>query len=174
MAGRKAGLMLVAALLLAWLGICVWLDLKTRRLPNALTVAGLVAALLLQAFVPPGDGLLHPVRPGSVGVLRALLAAAGMLIVALILWRLKLFGAGDAKMLVAIAALVGTHGAAPVLLLTLCAGGVLALAVLVWHRTGGHAPAAGSGSFRLPYSVAIMSGTLGYVALLHGGLWVNS
>lgn len=162
-----AGLLLVALLATA----CT-VDWRERRIPNALVAAGLLAAFVWQALAPAGNGLFDARQPGAVGLGPALLAAALMLVAGLLLWKLRLFGAGDAKLLVAVAAFNGPAGVLPVLLATLLAGGALALAGLAhlgWRlrRGGASGPALGGfpaasvplGGTRLPYSLAIAAGT---------------
>lgn len=151
--------------LLAWVGLtallllAVALDLQSRRIPNALTVAAGLFALALNAALPAGTGLFAAGNNGGHGVLMALGAVAAALAVGVLLWRVGLFGAGDAKLLAASAAFVGWGGVTLLLLTTLLAGGLLALAWMAMRRV----PAISglvSGDQRLPYSVAVAIGAI--------------
>lgn len=169
-------LSILVPLLTAWMLLCCWQDWRSRKIPNSWNLASLAVALGVQTMLPAGSGLFSVAAPGALGGAQALLAAGAMLLLGLLLWKLRLFGAGDAKMLTAIAAFVGPAGVLPVLLLTLCAGGVLALAALAWRKVAALPPHSTAGSpakadLRLPYSLAIMAGTLGYIALVRTGLW---
>ncbi len=97
-------------------------DLRTRRIPNALTFGAAVVAL---AFHVSTAGL-----PG-------LAASAGgwLLGVALFLpmFALRGMGAGDVKLLAAVGAWLGPSDVIWVALITSVAGGVIALVVASWH-----------------------------------------
>ena len=71
-------------------------DWKRRRIPNRLTVAMAATGILLGVLMGGLSGLL-----GSLGGLAAGLA------VGVILWLLKIFRAGDAKLLAALGAMMG-------------------------------------------------------------------
>lgn len=168
-----AGLLLVALLATA----CT-VDWRERRIPNALVAAGLLAGLAWQALAPAGAGPFDADHPGAVGLGAASAGVALMLVATLVLWKARLFGAGDAKLLVAVAAFGGPADTAPVLLATLLAGGLLALAGMVhigW-RLRGATPASSSGTpalhllsaTRLPYSLAIAAGTFVAAVARHG------
>ena len=106
----------IAALVIT--GIAVFFDLKTRRIPNALTFG--VAALAIA-----GHGI-------DGGVRGALTACGGWIVGAAIffpVFALGGMGAGDVKLLAAIGALLGPIAAAWVCLFTGIAGGVMGLLV---------------------------------------------
>ena len=93
------------------------LDLRNRRIPNWLTVAGAVTALGLAA---------------SVGAERTIQSAMGLgvaLLVGLTLFQLGALGAGDAKLLAAFGAWFGLRGL-PAAFLAMTAGG--AILALLW------------------------------------------
>ena len=93
-----------------------FLDLKTRRIPNALTVTAVVAGLVFRA--PLG---LHAVAGGLLGVSLALLLAAP-------LFMLGALGGGDVKLLAGAGAFLGPKQLVGACLLIALLGGVFALA----------------------------------------------
>lgn len=98
-------------------------DLRTRRIPNALTVAGMGAAPVLWALAAgPAAGMASLVG----GVLALLVAAP--------LFALGALGGGDAKLLVVAGAFLGPARLVSGLLVIGVTGSVLALAVAVWER----------------------------------------
>lgn len=122
----------------------VWADCRTRRIPNPWCVGGSLAALFTQALLPQGLHPLHPTQAGTPGVGSGLLALAAMLLITAVAWRARWFGAGDAKLLSALAAYGAPSAVLPVLLLTAVCGGVMAL---LWWLARVRSP--------LPYSLAI-------------------
>ncbi|MET0265843.1 MAG: prepilin peptidase [Duganella sp.] len=169
------------------LALAVWNDLRTRRIPNALVFGGAVIGLLLNSFLPPGDGLF--IQPfGGIGFLAALGGLALGLALLLPMYALRALGAGDVKLMAMVGAFVGAWPVAGITLLTLLAGGVLALGVALFNgrlkvMVGNtvqmikysllrslagelakvEAPAEASG--RLPYGGAIAAGALPYLVV---------
>jgi prepilin peptidase CpaA len=144
-------------------------DLRTGRIPNKLTGAGLAAALVLLA--PSGPAALLG------GIAGAALAFA----LTFPLFAVRAMGGGDVKLLTVAGAFLGTGRVVPALLVTAVAGGVLALAEagrrgvilpvlfrsrqLVGHwatggRTGERPTLASPGAVTIPYGVAIAVGGL--------------
>ena len=113
------------ACLLAW---AVASDVRSRRIPNQLVLAGIVAGLALQATVTPGAGLFS--EPfGALGLLKG---AAGMVIGLLLLlpmYALGAMGAGDVKLMAMIGTFLGPLDIIGAGLSSLLAGGVLSLSV---------------------------------------------
>jgi prepilin peptidase CpaA len=168
--------LLPLTLLFALLGAAVWTDVRTRRIPNAIVMPGAVAALLLHAACGTGVG------QGLGGL------ALGLAFL-LPMYALRLMGAGDVKLLAMVGAFVGAGQILTVGLVTLAAGGVLALAfaaaqgklraltrnayqmmiVTGMAAAGGKVaiarPDAASG--RLPYAVAIAAATVPCALWLH-------
>jgi len=162
-------------LLCVLLAGAVWHDVRRRRIPNVLAGGGALAALLLHAVLTPaGGGLGMPAALGGMALGLALL---------LPMYVLRALGAGDVKLMAMVGAFVGPQQVLAATLLTLLAGGLLALAVaactgmlrqvlgngyrMLLHSMarglgGGDvrldAPCAASG--KLPYAIAIASGTL--------------
>ena len=175
-----------AAALLALLLAATVIDVRTRRIPNVLVASGMLIGFAVHAITPAGEGLFAATW-GSLGVLQSLLGWGAGLALFLPLHLLRALGAGDVKLL----AMVGAWLGAPLLigatLLTLLAGGAMALSVMLLSRTSrqvlgnvrfmlttaligaqsGHlaaveAPAASSA--RLPYALAILVGTAAQLA----------
>ncbi|WP_314438782.1 A24 family peptidase [Massilia timonae] len=177
-------------LLFALLGAAVWHDVRARRIPNAIVFPGMLAAFALHALLPQGQGLFGP-QVGGLGLLQSLGGWGLGLALLLPMYALRLMGAGDVKLLAMVGAFVGAGQILTVGLVTLVAGGVLALAFAAWQgslrRLVGNAyhmamhsafsalagsiaapvtpPEAASG--RLPYAVAIAVATVGCV------LWIR-
>jgi prepilin peptidase CpaA len=146
-------------------------DLRTRRIPNALTLGAAVVAFAFHAATAGLPGL-------------ATSAGGWLLGVALFLpmFALRGMGAGDVKLLAAVGAWLGPGQVIWVALITSVAGGVLALIVAAWHgylrtavtnvyallmhwRLSGVQPLervtlAGSSGPRLAYAVPIAVGTV--------------
>jgi prepilin peptidase CpaA len=146
-------------------------DLRTRRLPNALTFGAAGVALAVHGAVGGWSELAHAVLGWGVGLafFLPLYALGGM-------------GAGDVKLLGAIGAWLGPMGAVWTGLYGAIAGGVMALVVaigrgylrtairnvgsllLAWFLAGPR-PVEGltladSKSIRLPYAVPLAAGAL--------------
>ena len=103
------------------LSLAVVYDLRERRIPNALTVGGLISALCLRLAMEPAS------------VWTGVLGAGLGLLVALPLFSLGAFGAGDGKFLVAVGAFLGLDGLPAAILATGLFGGLLAVLSL-WRK----------------------------------------
>ncbi|MTW11264.1 hypothetical protein GM658_11735 [Pseudoduganella eburnea] len=170
--------------LLAW---AVASDVHSRRIPNRLVLAGIVAGLALQATVTPGAGLFS--EPfGALGLLKS---GAGMtlgLLLLLPMYALGAMGAGDVKLMAMIGTFLGPLDTVGAGLASLLAGGLLSLTVALCQGSlgrvsgnvktmmlgsvlrglsGGNAQvdAPPSATGQLPYAVAISSGTVAYLLL---------
>lgn len=160
-----------AAIVIAISFVACISDLRTRRIPNVLTLGSALVALVVATFTRGAPGLLD--------------AAGGWLVATVIFFgpfALGGLGGGDVKLLGALGAWLGPEGAVWLSLYTGACGGVLALAVAlrahylrralsnIWlllsHWTvRGIGPVsevslAGSASPRLAYGVAIFAGAL--------------
>lgn len=175
-------------LLLALLGTAVWHDVRARRIPNAIVFPGALVALVLHLVLPAGAGLVGAPM-GGLGIASSLGGLALGLACLLPMYALGLMGAGDVKLLAMVGAFVGAGQILPIALLTLAAGGALALIFAAWQGklrqlvgnawqmmivTGISAvagsiavskPAAASG--RLPYAVAIAAAAVPCALCLH-------
>jgi prepilin peptidase CpaA len=136
-------------------------DLRTRRIPNALTAA--LAAIAIAASVAGGLS----------GVLTTLAVMLAAFLLGTFAFYLGWFGGGDVKLLAACCGFAGFPGSIELLLLTLIAGGVVSVvsaarqrrlrSVLLgaYHITSGIAPEKGHGA-TVPYGVAIAAGACAY------------
>ncbi len=106
--------------------ICVS-DNRERRIPNKLVLAGLVLALIWNAFAPLGAGIFDQYTPGGVGLLDSLLAGAGVFAFFFVLYAMRVMGAGDVKLMGFFGALFGTTAVIDFTLTVFICGGVLAL-----------------------------------------------
>jgi len=143
------------------------IDFRTHRIPNALTLIGLIASLSLALGHDGSSALLESV--GGLGVGLALF---------LPFYAVRAFGAGDVKAMAVVGSFLGWKGAALASAATLIAGGLIGMVVLVastrsaqvaLHRMVGTlaAPLAvarasenGTPVQRFPYGVAIAVGTI--------------
>ena len=130
-------------------------DCRGRRIPNRWVGVGALHALACQALLPVGTHPASALHAGTPGVLSGLAAALLMLAAAGTLWRLGLWGAGDAKWLTVTAAHAGPALVPLQLLLTAVAGGLLALGWMAARRRD-----------RMPYAVAIAAGEFGLMGLV--------
>ncbi|QOY94708.1 prepilin peptidase [Massilia sp. UMI-21] len=148
-------------------------DLVSRRIPNLLLLSGLIGALVLHALSP---------EPGA-----ALLACVGGAVLGLSLflpfYLLRSMAAGDVKMMATVGAFTGPAVAFHIAIIAWCAGGVMALAIIVFRGrlrlalknlsgilrnallrlpAGSQTVTESAGS--MPYGVAIAAGTI-YVVM---------
>lgn len=108
-----AGLVIVAA-------AAAWCDVRERRIPNVLTVGGLLLALVIGG-----------VQAGLAGLAAAAVGAALGLLVGLPVFLLGGLGGGDVKLLAAVGAFLGP-GRLPLALLAIAlTGGVMAAVEVV-------------------------------------------
>jgi len=111
------------ALLVVFVGVIALVDLSTRRIPNALNLAGAALGVATHIWsAGPAAGLLQSAGGLLVGFLVFLpfYAAGG-------------FGAGDVKAMAAIGTFLGAKGALLAAAWILLAGGIGGVAVLVAH-----------------------------------------
>lgn len=163
-------LMIVSTVMLvALLALACWCDVRERRIPNPITLAGVVVGLALR------------VPLGGVAVLDGLGGTLVALVLALPIFALGFLGGGDVKLLGAVGAFVGLGELFGTLALVAIAGGVLALLEAAWRRVFVRSLAntydfakdwvlfarAGAairlrqpGTLTVPYGLAIATGTL--------------
>lgn len=158
-------------LLLSILTIAVWVDIRQHRIPNALSLGGIVLGTALQTSTSGFSGLATGLAGAAVAI--------GIL---LPFYLLQGMGAGDVKLMGAVGAFLGPHNALLATGLSLGAGGVLALLILlarggirplarrywatlkcllVTHKFIHQPPAKGEvAAMKFPYAAAIGIGTL--------------
>lgn len=187
-------------LLAILLGSAIASDIRSRRIPNTLILAGWAIALGWHVLGPAGHWSFDANQPGAVGPAGAVLAGAAMLLVFMPFYLLRIMGAGDVKLMSVVGMFFGAtsvHWAqlAGVSLFVLAAGGLLALARMAVSRRAGAVAAnlrlifAGySGRMlglpapafdarldsadRMPYALAIATGTCFYVVTKWAG-WIQ-
>ncbi len=155
-----------AALIVAALG--AWADLRSRRIPNWLTLPAAGFGLLLSLALEGRTGLLS--SSGGMGLALILLLPG---------YLGRVMGAGDVKLMAAVGALLGFRATLIATLAALVAGGAIALGVAVRHRAVGatlrgavrlagsiaaravkpHATAPATTGLRSPFGLAILAGT---------------
>ena len=158
-------------ILLFILAITTWTDINYHRIPNALSLGGIALAITLHTWMAGTSGLLTGIGGMAVGMS-----------IFLPFYLLRGMSAGDVKLMGTVGAFLGPHNALLATGLSLGAGGILALLILltrggsgdlarrywatfkcfVYSRKIVHAPpAAGAvAAMKFPYAAAIGIGTL--------------
>jgi prepilin peptidase CpaA len=172
------------AILIGLLLLGVWQDVRHYRIPNVLVFSGAVIGVLLHTLLPQ--------EMGGLGILTSLAGLGVGLAVLLPLYLFRAIGAGDIKLMAMIGAFVGPASMLMITVYILLAGGVLAIGVVLVRgklsrlldnfRFMMLMRLAGSTSInlptmetidqsagKLPYGVAIATGTLIYLAKIHWG-----
>lgn len=109
---------------LALVVVAMSYDLHARRIPNWLVAVALIAALPIQIVA---NGLpIGPVWWVTGALTGGLLLLPGYL--------LRMLGAGDVKLMAAVGALLGPHGAFEAVLVATAVGGVLGLFAILRKR----------------------------------------
>ena len=119
-------------ILMGVLTLAVLFDISTAKIPNMITLFGMAAGLLLSLL--PGSGI-------------SFLSAIGGMALPLVLFplfRLRMIGAGDIKLMMAVGALIGVEKMPHYALAALIAAGVLSLMLI----------SDGAGEGRLSYLTA--------------------
>jgi prepilin peptidase CpaA len=171
-AGLKPGIVALAVILAAIAGFTDW---RSRRIPNWLTISGLVAGLAANTFLSGWSGL------------KASLLGAGLgLLLLLPFVFLRSLGAGDWKLAGALGACVGPAMLANLLMGSVFVAGLMAVGLVIYkrrllqtlrnigrmlgslatlHMPGAEVSLDNPQSLRIPYGVALALTTMGY------GLW---
>lgn len=175
---------LIVVLLPVMLIAASWFDLKEHRIPNYLTLSGVVLGITLQLVLHGWDGLLYSLGGIAVGLLIFIpfYIKGGM-------------GAGDVKLMAAAGAFLGLNGALIASGFSLFVGsiiGVFLLAILGGIKTAMHRyyaslknlfyiqdinisyippPSDDAATFKFPYAPAICAGTIAamwYLSMFSG------
>jgi len=112
--------------LLIALAVIIVLDLRTKVIPDVLTLPGLVYALAVAAFgesASLGQAVLGAVAGGGIVFLIAVVSRGAM-------------GGGDIKLMAMLGAALGWQGALAVLAFSQVAAGLIALGLLIARRAG--------------------------------------
>src|SRR5437667_8450688 len=150
--------------------IAAWSDIRTRRIPNSITVSGAVAGLVLNSFYGDIHGTVQSLAGAALGVtiFLALYSTGGM-------------GAGDVKLFGAVGAFVGPQALVLVFVFTGLLGGIAGVGLALyrgrlrqtldrtrelfidmgrmrWQQL--QVTAGAPESLRLPYGAVIAGGTL--------------
>jgi prepilin peptidase CpaA len=144
---------LLKALLSGLLVYAAIQDLTRLRIPNALSlcVLALFPAYALSA-------------PGEFPWIMALVIAAGLLVLGIIGFSQGWIGGGDVKLLSATALWAGPDRLFDFLFITALAGGVMAVALIVYARLVDLGMATPNGG-KLPYGVAIAAGGIAVMTM---------
>ena len=110
-------------LLLSILSISAIIDFRTQKIPNLITIPALIIALLYHFFTNGIDGLIFSLLGLATGI--------GLLIIPYMLGGM---GAGDAKLMGAVGAVLGSKSVFVAFLLTALVGGIYALITIALHR----------------------------------------
>jgi len=166
---------LAVALGIALLGAIF--DIRSRRIPNLLTLPGILLGLIL-----------HLVLNGWRGLGMAALAGLICGVLFLVFWLAGGMGAGDVKLITAVGCTAGMPHIFYLLVLTALSGGVMAVGLALWrgrlketlvnvgaiavhHRIEGlkphpHLNLTNAWTLRLPYALAIAAGSALSLCLL--------
>lgn len=164
--------------LFALLLIAAVSDWRSYRIPNWLTLSGVMFGLAYNAFLPATSG--HGLSSAFLGMLLCFA-------ITLPLYLMHAMGAGDVKLMAMVGAFLGASDAFPALASIFIAGGAAALLFAMWHGTlgrllhnvrmlvqisvmstfSGFKPDIQLGAVdsigKLPYAVSIGAGTLLFV-----------
>ena len=174
------------------LAAACWTDARTRRISNKLVLAGALIGLALNTLLSQGSGLFSAL-PGGLGFLTSLAGFAVGLGALLPLYLLRTMGAGDVKLMAMIGAFLGPMPILGAVLMTLLAGGILAITVALWKGVllstlinvrammintmintlsgqGAQIESAfATAPATLPYALAISAGTVAQILLAYNG-----
>ncbi len=114
---------ILVALLICLVSIAGIWDIRTRRIPNWLTLAGVLAGLAIKSFLFGLTGLWD----SAVG----LAFAFGLYFV---LYALRAMGAGDVKLMAAVGAMAGPADWFGIFLITSLIGGLSGLVLILWKK----------------------------------------
>jgi len=170
---------LLTPLLLAVAGLAAIIDVRSRRIPNWLSLSAFVAGLVLHA------------AGGRAGLITALFGSGLALLIYVPLFAVQALGAGDVKLMAALGAILGPAAWFWVFLATCLVGGALAvltalarknLRATVWNTlhlfqclTRFESPSSRhpelsvrqAGSATMPHAVPIAAAACLYVVLPH-------
>lgn len=113
----------LAMILAALVMTAALFDLRSRRIPNWLSLSGVLAGIALNTFLFE-----------LAGFEKALAGMATAFGVYFVLYLARAMGAGDVKLMAAVGAFVGPSNWLVIFLITALVGGVIALCFLAWRK----------------------------------------
>jgi prepilin peptidase CpaA len=119
----KASDYFLIILLLSTLSISAIVDFRSQKIPNLITFPSVVIALLYHFFTNGSDGVIF----GTLG----LATGIGLLIIP---YSLGIMGAGDAKLMGAVGAILGSKSVFDAFLLTALVGGMYAFIIILFNK----------------------------------------
>lgn len=135
-----------ALILLSVLAIASLFDVRERRIPNKLVVAGLSSLCLLAIF------------SGTKGFLWNFAGLAAGLAIFFPIYAAGWLGAGDVKLISLVSGFFGLQQLLPLILFITLAGGLVSITYLLLSRYG-------LVDKRVPYALAILIGVLAHLGL---------
>ena len=163
--------MIIAPITLLSLSSATVWDLKTNKIPNAITLTSVLIGILVNSYLGGLVGLGHSLAGTFVGIFLLIIPFA-----------LGGIGAGDVKLLAAVGALNGAQFVLFTFLYGAIAGGLIALGIVIvrgqlysillniaWtlrnfsvniFKAGAQRQPSPSSGIRFPYGIAILIGTL--------------
>lgn len=105
------------------LGIAMWYDLISYRVPNWLIVVGLVSGLTWQISLHGAKGLV--IWFADVGLIWLVMVPFSVL---------RMFGAGDVKLFMVIGGFLGTSFTIQYAVVALFVGAIFSIGKMLWHR----------------------------------------
>ena len=112
--------------LLSLLAAAAWHDARSFRIPNSIIVSGLVLGIALNSYLPAGLGF----SAAALGLLAGLFGL-------LPLYLLRIWGAGDVKLMAVVGAFLGPAGLLGALLISFLMGGLAAFLVAMQRGSVG-------------------------------------
>ena len=134
------------------LALAVWQDIRTRKIKNELNVTGVVLGIVFALILPERN------------VWFAILGFFVLLIVGICCWKMKIFRAGDAKLLCVIGAFLEWKMGLNVLLTSIICGAIIGFPFIVWRMIKKKKELT-----KFPFAVAIASASI--IALKFGYIW---
>ena len=134
------------------LALAVVQDIKVRKIKNELNVAGVILGILFAAILPERKILL------------SILGFFVLLAVGMFCWRMKIFRAGDAKLLCVVGAFLEWKMGLNVLLIAIVCGAVVGLPFVIWRIAKKKKELT-----QFPFAVAIAVATM--ISLKFGYIW---
>lgn len=175
--GEIMGVVMICVLAVLMVPAAIY-DLRTRRIPNWLSLAGMLLGVAV-----------HSAYTGFSGSLESLGGLGLALVIGFLLFAIGWLGAGDAKLLAAVGAIVGLSHTLEFLFWIAMSGALIAavalavrgvlpnmlkrlwvtLALSLFSRRWSYVPPAKMESVEIPYAISIALGVV--VAVVTGKLW---